>query len=262
MIRVFRTWLVLIVGSLWSLGPACAQEKSAPARGASQRVKVYGEWLIRPRPDKGVEYRQLIETQGLPLFREAGGRMVGWWNTLIGDLYEQVTIWEYDDMAAFEKAIGFLGPNERFAKFVAARDPLLDGEDSRFLVLAPFAEKPPLPDSSRFVIHEIHQVPLQRQAEYLEFMEKSGLPLLKKHGFRPVGPWLVAVGNWTEATYLFRFDSLAERDRLIAEFSAHSDGKTYGGVVKLVDEIRTRLLLPTPFKADQPAAEPKSTGRD
>ena len=50
--------------------------------------KVYGEWLIRVKPDKGVEYNQLIEQQGLPLFREAGGRMVGWWNTLVGDLYD------------------------------------------------------------------------------------------------------------------------------------------------------------------------------
>ena len=51
--------------------------------------------------------------------------MVGWWNTLIGDLYEHVTIWEYDDMAAFERAIGFLSKNPAFARFVAARDPLL-----------------------------------------------------------------------------------------------------------------------------------------
>ena len=78
----------------------------------------------------------------LPLFRAAGGRMVGWWKTLIGDLYEQVTIWEYDDMAAFEKAIGFLGPNPQFAEFVALRDPLLAGEENRFLRPAAHAVAP------------------------------------------------------------------------------------------------------------------------
>src|SRR5262245_8729296 len=71
--------------------------------------KVYGEWRIGVKPDKGAEYDKLIETEGLTLFREAGGRMVGWWKTLVGNLYEHVTIWEFDDMAAFEKAIGFLG---------------------------------------------------------------------------------------------------------------------------------------------------------
>jgi hypothetical protein len=32
-------------------------------------------------------YDQLIEKSGLPLFGQAGGRMVAWWKTLIGDLY-------------------------------------------------------------------------------------------------------------------------------------------------------------------------------
>src|SRR5688500_5807130 len=87
-------------------GPAFLR---ADEPGRAKAEKVYGEWRIRVRPDKGAEYNQLIQQRGLPLFREAGGRMVGWWNTLIGNLYEHVTIWEYDDMAAFEKAVQFLG---------------------------------------------------------------------------------------------------------------------------------------------------------
>src|SRR6266576_5297797 len=86
---------------------ACLAVTRATARAADppdSLGKVYGEWRIAVKPDKGSEYDKLIETQGLPLFREAGGRMVGWWKTLVGNLYEHVTIWEYDDMAAFEKA--------------------------------------------------------------------------------------------------------------------------------------------------------------
>ena len=234
---------------------------NTPAESSSS--KVYGEWRIRIRPDKGAEYNQLIEQKGLPLFRAAGGRMVGWWTTLMGDLYEHVTIWEYDDMAAFEKAIQFLGKEERFAQFVAQRDPLLTGEESRFLKLTAGAEKPLLPDTAKFVIHEIHRVPLKQQAEYVRFMEQQGLPLLKKHGFRPVGPWVVAVGRWTEVTYLFRFESLAEREQLIAQFTAHQDAQTYVTATnKFVDEITTRLLLPAPFVATgQPAHRPKESSR-
>ena len=76
-----------------------------PLRPRGQPRHVYGEWRIQIRPDKLAEYSQLIETKGLPLFRAAGGRMVGWWTTLVGDLYEQITIWEYDNMAAFEQAV-------------------------------------------------------------------------------------------------------------------------------------------------------------
>ncbi|HLJ11041.1 MAG TPA: NIPSNAP family protein [Planctomycetaceae bacterium] len=223
---------------------------------AASRVKVYGEWRIAVKADKGSEYDRLIETEGLPLFRKAGGRMVGWWKTLIGNLYEHVTIWEYDDMAAFEKAIGILGGEKRFAEFVAKRDPLLSGEENRFLKLAAGAASPSLPDPSKFVIHETHRVPLKRQGEYLDWMKREGLKMLEKHGFRPVGPWTTAVGRWSEATLLFRFDSLAERDKLIARFGATDDGKKYGERLgELVDEVTTRMLIPADFA--KPAAGQK-----
>src|SRR4029077_16181145 len=83
------TALLVLIGLLCQSAILRAEDKNPPAP-----AKVYGEWLIHPRPDKGAEYRKLIEEKGLPLFREGGGRMVGWWNTLVGDLYEQVTIWE------------------------------------------------------------------------------------------------------------------------------------------------------------------------
>src|SRR5262245_31181565 len=189
--------------------------------------KVYGEWRIRIKPDKGAEYNDLIRAKGLTLFRQAGGRMVGWWATLIGDLYEHVTIWEYDNMAAFEKAVGFLGKSQKFAEFVALRDPLLAGEQSRFLRLSAGSEPPQLDETARFVIHEIQRVPLENAKKYMDFMEKTGLPLLKKHGFHPVGPFAVDVGQWREMTLLFRFESLAERERLIDEIGRHADGETY-----------------------------------
>ena len=105
--------------------PFTARGDDPPKPPGSEAARVYGEWRIRVKPDQGPAYDQLIEKSGLPLFRQAGGRMVGWWKTLIGDLYEHVTIWEYDDMAGFEKAVGFLSKSPEFAKFVAARDPLL-----------------------------------------------------------------------------------------------------------------------------------------
>jgi type 1 glutamine amidotransferase len=228
------------------------KDTAAPAR-------VYGEWRIRPHPAKGPEYRRLIEQRGLPLFREAGGRMVGWWTTMVGDLYEHVTLWEYDDMAAYQKAAEFLGKEPRFAEFVAQRDPLLASEQSRFLKLASFAERPAVPAAAPFVIHEIHRVPPRRLAAYLQFMEKEGLGLLKKHGFRPAGPWLVSVGKWSEITYLFHFRSLAERERLIAAFAAHPDGQIYAKVTDFVDDITTRLLTPAPFAKPAPSLKlPKS----
>ncbi|HEY2157045.1 MAG TPA: hypothetical protein VGH33_15560 [Isosphaeraceae bacterium] len=51
-------------------------DRPASPPGAEAR-RVYGEWRIRVRRDRGSNYDRLIEKSGLPLFREAGGRMVG-----------------------------------------------------------------------------------------------------------------------------------------------------------------------------------------
>src|SRR5580698_10497367 len=162
-----------------------------PVRAADQKqtAKVYGEWKILVKCDKGPEYDALIKREGLPLFRQAGGRMVGWWKTLVGNLYEQVTIWEYDDMTAFERAIGILGGEPKFAKFVEKRDPLLAGEQSRFLRLTGRAEPPTLAEPAKFVIHEVHRVPPGKADQYRDAMEVRGLALLKQHGFHPAGPF-------------------------------------------------------------------------
>ncbi len=250
---------ILLLGTICSSASRVAQGAES-ADGTRTGKKVYGEWRILIKPDKGQEYNALIKSRGLPLFRQAGGRMVGWWTTLVGNLYEQVTIWEYDDMAAFERAIGFLGHNKGFAEFVALRDPLLSGEQNRFLSLGDGAEPPVLADPSKFIVHEVHRVPRNKMHEYLEFMSTRGLKLLKRHGFRPVGPWTVDVGTWSEVTYLFRFDSLDERSRLIARFSAEADAKVYGDAVnQFAEDITTRLLIPAPFASP---SQTNPAGRD
>ena len=247
---------------LLGIAPLClpatslAQSQQAPpADAAPTAARVYGEWRIQIRPDRGAEYNRLIERQGLPLFRKAGGRMVGWWTTLVGDLYEHVTIWEYDDMPAFERAIGVLSGDADFARFVAARDPLLAGERNRFLKLAPGAQPPRLPESAPLVVHERHRVRLKNRQKYLATFTGDVQGMLKRHGFRPVGPFIVAVGDWEEATWLFCFESLTEREQLIERFEKHDDAKIYGRqLAELTDGVTTQLLVPAPFA--KPAAAP------
>lgn len=245
----------LIVAMSAAMATNAADEK--PAESGKATDKLYGEWRIQIKPDRGGDYNRLIEQQGLPLFRGAGGRMVGWWTTAVGNLYEHTTIWEYDGMAAFERAIARLGKDERFQRFAAERDPLLAGEENRFLRLLPGSASPRLPEAAAYVVHEIHKVPLTKQREYLEFAMGQGLALLKQHSFRPVGPWKTDVGTWSGITWLYLFDSLTEREKLMADFAAHADAAKYGGQLgKFVDEISTRVLSPAPFARQKTAELP------
>jgi type 1 glutamine amidotransferase len=234
-------------------GPLARGAGPAPA---ADTARVYGEWRIHVRPDRGSDYDRLIAQSGLPLFRAAGGRMVGWWKTLIGDLYEHVTIWEYDNMAAFERAIGVLSKDPAFARFVASRDPLLAGEESRFLRLVAGSEPPRLPESAAFIVHEVHRVPLARKEAYLAFMTERGLDQLKSYGLHPVGPWVVDVGKWSEVTYLFPYDSLAQREQTIAALATKPDARSFlAKVHQLTDDVTSRLLVPAPFAVAAPVRE-------
>ena len=122
MLRLHRlAWLLFAPAVLITVSRGDDRPDPPKPPTGGNGATVYGEWRIKVKPDKGPDYDRLIEQSGLPLFREAGGRLVGWWKTLVGDLYEHVTIWEYDNMAGFERAIGFLSKNPAFARFVAAR---------------------------------------------------------------------------------------------------------------------------------------------
>jgi hypothetical protein len=236
---------ILLVG--WCMWNGPRPERSF-AEAPLSPAPVYGEWRIRVKPDKGAEYARLIQEKGLPRFREAGGRMVGWWNTLVGDLYEHVTIWEYDGLPAFEKAVAFLSKEPRFAEFAALRDPLLTGEVSRFLRLVSPAEKPALLEKAKFVVHEVHRVPFARREAYQKAVVSEALPILRKHGFRWVGPFQTAIGRWTETTYLWLYESLAERDAKLAALADTEDGRKVDRLLlENVEDVTTRLLVPAAF---------------
>ena len=223
----------------------------APPAGGAAAGFVYGEWRIRVKPDRGAEYAKLIQEQGLPLFREAGGRMVGWWTTLIGDLYEHVTIWEYDGMPAFEKAVRFLGKDERFAKFAALRDPLLSGEESRFLSLLPGGVRPSLPTEAAMVIHEVHRVPLEKRKAYSEAVS-AALSVFEKHGLRVAGPLRTDMGRSDEVTWLWLYESLEERQAKLEALGGSADMETADALARLSSEVTKRLLLPAPFARTAP----------
>lgn len=60
---------------------------------------------------------------------------------------------------------------------------------------------------------------------------------------------MVEVGSWSEVTFLFRFESLAEREKLRFDFQAQPDSKVYGQKLsQFVTDLTRRVLIPTPFR--------------
>ena len=222
----------------------CAQQAVEPK--PFQPAKVYGEWRIRVKPGQDEKFSRLVNEQGLPVYRAAGGTMIGWWKTLVGgSSYEHTAIWEFDSVSAFESSMKSLQNNEAIARYDSARALLIDGDNSRLLNLAPGANKPDIPISANFVVHEIHRVPFAEQTAYFSYLTQEGIPALEKQGFRPVGPFVANVGKWTEVTILLLFESLAEREMCIAKLMAHPDGGVFWEAMQQhFGELENRLLVP------------------
>ena len=191
---------------------------------------VYGQWQINVKPGMMKEYEQLITSEGLPLFKQ-NARMVGWWKTLIGDLYQMTTIWEYDSIADWEDGVRAAENNPAFQSFAAKRDKLLDGETSEFLKLPVFASLTGNPISWDVIIHETHIVKQGHMEPYLEYWNKTGLKGLAEAGFRIVGPFVQHSGDSDELLILVCFSNLAGRDKKLGTFGNFSIAETFGSAL-------------------------------
>lgn len=209
--------------------------------------KVYGHWSIKVVPGMEQAYYDLIATEGLPLFK-GNSEMVGWWKTLIGNLYEMITIWEYKDITTFENGIKTSADNKMFQRFARERNTLITGETSEFLQLPEWATPPDKPIKANVIIHETHKVKMGHMEPYLEYLRKEGLPELAKVGFKIVGPFIQHSGNSDELLILVCFENLAERDTLLGKLGGAPVGKTFGAALnEHVDSFHIKVITPAPF---------------
>ena len=206
---------------------------------------VYGQWQINVKPGMMNEYEQLIIGEGLPLFKQ-NARLVGWWKTLIGDLYQMTTIWEYDSIADFENGVRAAGNDPAFQSFAAKRDKLLDGEVSEFLKLPAFASLTGNPISWEVIIHETHIVKQGHMEPYLEYWNKTALKGLAEAGFRIIGPFVQHSGDSDELLILVCFSNLAERDKKLGTFGNFSIAETFGGALnEHIEGFHIKVLTPS-----------------
>ena len=124
-----RTTILSVFGVVF-LTIGCAKSDAPGAEEAAAAKKVYGEWRIRLRPESEADYNKLIEEQGLALYTEAGGRLMGWWHAYAGGPQEQVTIWEFDEAfvaprGGFADALDYYAQSSAIHRLDAIRVPTL-----------------------------------------------------------------------------------------------------------------------------------------
>jgi serine kinase of HPr protein (carbohydrate metabolism regulator) len=55
-------------------------------------------------PGKMAQYKEVETKELIPVFNKYGIKMVGHWNTIIGNSYETVNLFAYNDMAHYQKS--------------------------------------------------------------------------------------------------------------------------------------------------------------
>lgn len=89
-------------------------------------------------PGKWREYLRLYEAEGLALQQRILGRMVGYYHSETGALNQIVHLWAYTDLNERAERRARLLAEPAFQAYVAKMLPLLQSQESRILVPAPF----------------------------------------------------------------------------------------------------------------------------
>ncbi len=103
------------------------------------QAKVY--WMITieiPLAKLG-EYHQLAAAELAPMQEKYGYKFIGSWQTIVGNIEQVISIAEFENMEAYNKARqGFLG-SEEWKAFSKKTDGMIKGVKTRFLWATPYS---------------------------------------------------------------------------------------------------------------------------
>jgi hypothetical protein len=88
---------------------------------------------------KAPEYLDLYEREGLPIQTRILPRMIGYFTTEIGPLNTIVHMWGYADLAERTEKRAQLGADPGWKAYVGKVRPLIQSQETRILVPAPFS---------------------------------------------------------------------------------------------------------------------------
>lgn len=89
-------------------------------------------------PGKWRAYLALYEAEGLEIQKRILGRLVGYYSSDSGTLNQIVHLWAYEDMNERAERRAQLMADPAFLAYVARMMPLLQSQESRILIPAPF----------------------------------------------------------------------------------------------------------------------------
>jgi len=185
-------------------------------------------------------------------FKNHGIGIVGFWTAMIGTSNQLTYILSFDDMADREKKWGAFQADPGWHKARAESEtdgPLNAHVQNSFMRLTPYSPQPKI--STNLQELRVYQaVPGKLPALNARFADHT-THLFEKHGIKNIGYWTQDVGPSNQLFYMVGYDSLADREKNWAAFSADPDWQKARAESErdgpLTSQTHSSILQPTAY---------------
>ncbi len=104
---------------------------------------IYDVRIYDLKPGKVPEYIEVVREVGLQIRKDHGGRLVGWYYTVMGEINQVIHIWAYEDLAHMEEVGKAFRSDPRWInEYVPRVEPLLVRQRNQLMKAADFAPEP------------------------------------------------------------------------------------------------------------------------
>ncbi|MEH6403660.1 MAG: NIPSNAP family protein [Sneathiella sp.] len=100
---------------------------------------IVDERIYTTKIGKTKDYLDLYERKGLAVQTEILGHFVGYFQTEVGPLNQIVHLWAYDSFEERSRRRALLGADPRWQEYVTEMRPLLEKQENKILLPAPFS---------------------------------------------------------------------------------------------------------------------------
>ncbi|KAJ2701107.1 hypothetical protein FB645_004769 [Coemansia sp. IMI 203386] len=177
-----------------------------------------------------------------------GTKLVGSWETDIGDLDTAIHIWEYQGYPALSKAYLEYRTDPKYQELHRKMLSFIQERNSQ--IMLEFQFWPTHPPVSKGGVYELRSYTL-KSGTLLEWEQNWRVGVeCRKHHEVPMGAWFSQLGDLNQVHHLWQYSDLQVRKEVReAAWSENGWPETVLNTVPLIQKMSSRIMLPMPFSS-------------
>ncbi|KAI9502222.1 hypothetical protein BX070DRAFT_242125 [Coemansia spiralis] len=175
-------------------------------------------------------------------------KLVGSWETDIGDLDTAIHIWEYQGYPALSNAYSVYRADPAYQELHRKLLPLLRERDSQ--IMLEFQFWPTHPPVAKGGVYELRSYML-KSGTLLEWEQNWRVGVeCRRHHEEPMGAWFSQLGNLNQVHHLWQYSDLQVRKEVReSAWSENGWPETVLNTVPLIQKMSSRIMLPMAFSS-------------